>query len=261
MAAAGSGRSEWVPHLPFLNRYPLYFGELVHCELSTLAAESRVFDATERNNGFVPNGGAVDVDHTGLEGFRELHGSLQVVSHYSRGQSILTVIRERKSMIMVLRTNDAGDGTKTLGPEYAHRRQNIGQNRRFVEAFTESAAAEQSRTLPDRCVHLALDEFRLLRPDQGPDNRIRLLRWTDFETIDFLRKRFTEFVANRRFDDHSRARHADLALMGEIRESRRGNRVVDVGIVKYDQRILASEFKRKLLEIRRAFGRNDLSNT
>ena len=82
----------------------------------------------------------------------------------------------------------------------------------------------------------------------GPMQLRHLARIADLELLRVLHELLGELRRDVLVHDHALDRHADLALVHERAERRRVHRVLDVGVVEHDQRVLAAELDAALLE-------------
>ena len=102
--------------------------ELFDCPFTVEAAQARVLFATEHHVCFIVDRDVIDVSHAGLNVASETHTARQITRVNSRRKTELGVVRELKSMCLVISLDDADNRAEDLLAEQFHLRGHISEH-------------------------------------------------------------------------------------------------------------------------------------
>ena len=90
---------------------------------------------------------------------------------------------------------------------------------------------------------MAVNHRALGAADERSNDRVGFARIADFETLGNLDKPVAEHIEDRLFDQNTRIRHADLALMEENPKGRGPDGIGHIRVGEHDQRALAAHLQ------------------
>ena len=134
-------------------------------------------------------------------------------------------------MIGVISAAHRRHGAEKFVAECGHTRRYVSNHRRLEEISFIGAACQQPRARHHCILDLSFNHRALARTDQRPDHRVRIAWVADFERPRLGHEFLKESLIDRRFDDNSRPRHADLALVDENAEAGRIHGIVEIRVL------------------------------
>src|ERR1700736_5016643 len=162
-------------------------------------------------------------------------------------------------MIGIVGLDDGSHGAEQFIPECRHVGFYVSQAGRLVEVPFVCAASQESRSGCARLLNLGIDQFALRSSDERADNKVGITRITNLQSLDLGHESFEEGIVASRLHDDAGTRHANLPLMDEYAEAGGCDGIIEIGVLKHNQRAFPTKLQDHLLAVLGAFYRNALA--
>ena len=176
-----------------------------------------------------------------------------------RGEPVRRVVRDADRLVLRREACDPGDRAERLLAAHRRVRGNVDEHGRLEELPLDPLAADDDLgTTRRRVGDVALDLLDGGLVDERPDVDALGEPVRHLEPAHGLREALEEVVVDALLHEQPVRRDAGLPGVAELARDRAGDRLVEVGVVEHDERRVAAELERDLLEPRRALRHEDL---
>src|SRR5919204_5970913 len=232
------------------DEHVLHFEEFLEAVLRALAAESGLLHAAERGDLRGDDAG-VRTDDAGLHLLRHAEDAPDVAAVEIARESELRVVGKPDDLILGLEANQRRDGAERFLVGDDHVRRDVRDHGRLEEeaaALVAFAAQDDLRAFAERVGDVLLDLLYAVLVDKRPDHHAGLGAGADLEAADLLGELGGEGVVDAVL--HVNAVRADAGLAGVaiLRCQRAVHGSIQIGVVEHDERGVAAELERELLD-------------
>ena len=231
--------------------------------LRALAADARLLDAAERRLGCADEA-RVDGDHAVVEALAHAPDAGVVAGEEIRGQAERRVVGNPHGVGLALEAMHGRDGAEGLLVRHLPRHIGAGDDGRQEEraaVLGVDVAAQQdlaAARLGVGDVARNLLEGRVV--DQRADRRGRVEPRRDVDGLRQLDDTLDERVVNAALDEHAVSADARLPRVAVLGDVDRRDCVIEVGVVEHEERCVATELERDLLDGARALLHEELAD-